>query len=109
MIRLSIKAMEEILEITEETLFLTRWFPNFFAEALIPINPHKWPSFIAGSAMASEMPNLIEKLDTTRQNLIVAKEYLASSKSDIQWRGRAHKLFQDTGTINFSCELGGSW
>jgi hypothetical protein len=34
---------------------------------------------------------------------------LASSKSDIQWRDRAHKLFQDTGTINFSCELGGDF
>lgn len=86
---------------------MAKWFPNLFAEALIPINPHKWPSFVAGSAMASNMPDLIDKLDTPRQNLIVAKEYLASSKSDIQWRDRVYKVVQDTVSINFSCELGG--
>ena len=29
------------------------YFPNIYAETLIPINPHRWRAFVTGSAMAS--------------------------------------------------------
>lgn len=59
-------------EITEQTPFLAEWFPNIFAEALVLINPLRWPAYITGSAMASEMPELVDKLQTPFNNLIVA-------------------------------------
>jgi hypothetical protein len=51
-----------------------------FAEALVPVNPIRWPSFIAGSALSSEMPELGDKIKTPFENLVVAKEYLETSQ-----------------------------
>lgn len=95
----------------QQTAFLAKWFPHLFAKALVPplivpINPDKWPAFVAGSAMASNMPELGDKIKTPLNNLVVAKEFLETSKSDIQWRDRLWKLIEDTTTINFSAEIG---
>jgi len=80
---------------------------SIFAEALVPINPRRWPGFVAGSAMASEMPGSGDKVATPFTNLVTAKEYLETAHSDIQWRGRLWQIAQDTATINFASELGG--
>lgn len=93
MIRL-IKLPIEPIEINEQTPFLAKWFPNLFAEALISINPIRWTAYIAGSAMASDMPELVDKFETPINNLIVATEYLGTSKSDVQWRDRAWQLLE---------------
>lgn len=77
-----------------------------FAEALVPVNPHRWPAFTAGSAMASDMPDLKDKLQTPFDNLRVAKEYLETSQSDVQWRDRFWKIAKDTEKINIGSELG---
>ena len=37
------------------------------AEALMPINFYRWPSFVTGSAAASEMPDLSGKLGAPLQ------------------------------------------
>ena len=58
-----------------------------YAEALVPINPRRWPAFDAGSAMASDMPDIGDKIKTPLENLLVAKEYLETAQSDVQWRG----------------------
>ena len=60
-------------------------FPNLFAEALVPINVRRWPAFNAGSAAASDMPSIGDKIKTPLDNLLVAKEYLETSQSDVQW------------------------
>jgi hypothetical protein len=91
---------------SQRSTILEEYFPNLFAEALVPINPTRWPAFLAGSASASDMSELSEKLRTPFENLVVAKEYLETSQSDIQWRDRIWQVAQDTTTINFSCELG---
>lgn len=96
-----------IEEIAENQLpFLAEYFPNFFAEGLIPVNPRHWPAFVAGSAMASDMPEFGDKLKTPLENLRVAKEFLESSKSEIQWRDRFWKVAEDCIGINAACELG---
>jgi hypothetical protein len=59
------------------------YFPNIYAEALVPINPCRWPVFGAGSVMASDMPDIGDKIKTLFDNLLVAKEYLETSQSDI--------------------------
>jgi hypothetical protein len=56
--------------------------------------------------MASEMPKFGDKIQTPLSNLIVAKEYLETSKSDVQWRDRFWQVVQDTFSINASCEIG---
>jgi hypothetical protein len=84
----------EPIEIGEETEFLAKWFPNLFAEErvylvrplILPLNPVRWPAFIAGSAMTSDMPEFGDKIQTPFHNLVVAKEFLETSKSDVQWR-----------------------
>jgi len=42
---------------------------TIFTEALISINVGRWPAFSAGSAAASEMPDLSGKLSTPFSNL----------------------------------------
>ena len=85
---------------------LQTYFPNMFAEALVPINPIRWPSFTAGSTLSSDMSELGDKIKTPLENLVVAKEYLETSQSDIQWRDRFWQVTEDTTKINLSCELG---
>ena len=80
---------------------------SIFAEALAPINPRRWPAFTAGSAMASDMPDIKDKIQTPLDNLRVAKEYLETSQSDVQWRGRLWQVAHDTANINIASELGG--
>ncbi len=92
--------------IRQDYNILQEYFPSMFAEALVPVNPMRWPSFIAGSAMASDMPEFADKIKTPFENLVVAKEYLETSHSDVQWRDRLWQVAEDTTTINLSCELG---
>lgn len=94
------------MEVPEYIGFLTTYFPNFFAEALAPIHPSRWPAYVAGSAMASEMPELGEKIQTPFYNFLLAKDYLKTAQSDIQWRDRFWQLTQDTVSINLSSEIG---
>jgi len=92
--------------IRQDSNILQEQFPNMFAEALVPINPSRWPDFTAGSAFASDMPEIGDKIQTPLDNLRVAKEYLETSQSDIQWRDRVWQVAEDTTTINLSCEFG---
>ena len=62
--------------------------PSIFAEALAPINPHRWAAFTAGSSMANNMPDLQDKVQTPWYNVGVVKDYLETSKSALQWRYR---------------------
>ena len=103
LIELPIKAIET----AEDTPFLAKYFPTFFTEALVPINPGRWPAYLAGSAMASDMPEFGDKISTPFTNLLTAKEYLETSQSDVQWRDRLWKVIEDTFTINGASELGG--
>lgn len=80
---------------------------SIFAEALVPINPRRWPAFTAGSSMASDMTDINGKLQNPVDNLRVAKEYLETAQSDLQWRDRFWKVTQDTTAINFASEIGG--
>ena len=95
------------IEAAEDTPFLVDYFPNLFAEALVPLNPKRWPAYLAGSAMASDMPEFGDKVATPFTNLLTAKEYLETSQSDVQWRDRFWKVVEYTFTINGASELGG--
>jgi hypothetical protein len=104
-----IKLLIDPIDITEQTPFLAEWFPNLFADALVPINPIRWLAYTTGSAMASDMPEFGDKIQTPFTNFLVTKEYLETSKSDIQWRDRFWKMVEDTTTINILSEIGGDF
>ncbi len=81
---------------------------SIFAEAaLVPINPHRWPAFTAGSSMANNMADPKDKLDTPLANLLTAREYLETSKSDAQWRSRFWEVCRDVALVNVASEIGG--
>lgn len=77
------KAAKDIM-ITENSIATQdyNYFPS--AEALVPINPRRWPAFGAGSAIVSESPQIVDKVLNPLDNLRVAAEYLETSKSDVQ-------------------------
>ena len=79
-----------------------------FAEALVPVNPRRWPAFTAGSVMSDDMPDINDKLQNPLNNLRVAKEYLETAQSDIQWRDRFWQVTEDTMAINLASEMGGN-
>jgi len=79
---------------------------SLFVEALIPINPHRWPAFTAGSIMASDMRDFNNKLQNPVDNLIAARDYLETSHSDVQWRDRCWQIMEDTVKMNLASELG---
>ena len=81
--------------IPQDPGILQEYFPNMFAEALVPVNPRRWPAFTAGSVMASDMPEFADKIKTPIENLIVAKEYLETAQSDIQWRDRFWQVTEE--------------
>ena len=76
------------IEIAEETPFLSHYFPNLFAEALVPLNPQRLPAYLTGSAMPSDMPEFGDKVAKPFTNLLTAKEYLETSQSDVQLAGQ---------------------
>jgi hypothetical protein len=59
-----IKLPIDPIEVAENTPFLAHYFPTIFVKGLIPLNPRRWPAFAAGSAMASDMPEAIDKIQT---------------------------------------------
>lgn len=65
-----------------------RYFTNIFAEALVPLNPCRWPAFAGGSTMVNDMPEFEDKIQTPFNSLIVAKESFETSLCDVQWRYR---------------------
>lgn len=90
----------------------------FVNGALAPLNPHRWPAYVAGSAMSaqtgqpgkSDMATQLtfeQKLKTPLDNLNVMKEYLETAKSDSQWRGRFWQVLDDIQKVNLASELGG--
>jgi len=81
---------------------------SIFAEALVPMNPGRWPAFTAGSFASSDMPDITDKLQNPLDNLRAAKEYLETAQSDVQWRDRFWKVTEDTTKINFASEMGGA-
>lgn len=69
--------------LTQNYNALQKHFPNMFAEALIPVNPARWPAYIAGSVLESG-----GDLTSPVKNLQVSNEYLETAKSDSEWRYR---------------------
>lgn len=48
--------------IRQDSNILQQYFPNMFPDALAPGNPIRWPAFIGGSALSSDMPEFGDKI-----------------------------------------------
>ena len=102
-------SMKEILDNPEKPTKVRRASSSsFFAETLVYLNTYRWAPYIAVSVFASDMPEISDKLKTPFSNLQVAKEYLETAHSDVQWRDRFWKVTEDTVKINGACELVGA-
>lgn len=91
---------------SQDSGFLLSYFPSLFVEAIVPINPHRWPAFVAGSSAASDMPQFLDKIQTPIDNLVVAKEYFETLQSDLQWRARFGQVCEYLVSLNSASELG---
>jgi hypothetical protein len=85
---ISVKSSSKDILNPKPQKILAKKSSSIFAEALVPINPGRWPAFKAGNSMASNMRDIKDKLQTPLDNLRVANEYLETAQSDTQWRGR---------------------
>lgn len=85
---ISVKSSSKDILNPKPQKILAKKSSSIFAEALVPINPGRWPAFTAGSSMASNMRDIKDKLQTPLDNLRVANEYLETAQSDTQWRDR---------------------
>lgn len=66
------------IEVTEDIPFLARYFPNIFGQALALINPGRWPAFVAGSTMASDMPEFSDsfELEKIKRPLVLDDKHM---------------------------------
>ena len=80
-------------------------FPE--AEALVPINPHHWGPYAAGAALASDLPNLEDRLKQGVFNLETAYDYLDTAPTDVCYNDRFADVFEDFLKVNAMCALGG--
>ena len=63
-------SMKEILDNSNnEKPTKQRLASSFFVEVLVPLNPHRWGPYVAGSVSASDMPEIGDKLKTPFSNL----------------------------------------
>lgn len=85
---ISVKSSSKDILNPKPQKILAKKSSSIFAEALVAINPGRWPAFTAGSSMASNMRDIKDKLQTPLDNLRVANEYLETAQSDTQWRDR---------------------
>jgi hypothetical protein len=86
------------IEAAEDTPFLADYFPTLFAEALVPLNPQ--------NIWLEALRQVICQNLATKLRHHSRKEYLETSLCDVQWRDRFWKVFEDTTSINLSCEAG---
>ena len=75
------------------------------ADALVPLNPMRMPSYYVGSMLTSDQR--FERNDFMQPwlNVESSLEYLSSSHNDTHYNTRFQKLMFDTGVVNAFCEI----
>ena len=79
------------------------------AEALVPLNPQRWPAHAAGSILGqkAKSPDAVDLLKKPFYNIIDTKDYLMSSHNRTHFYSRAAEVAKDTVRVNGFSELGG--
>ena len=70
------------------------------AEALILINPIRWPAHAAGSILGQDLQNADSLVAKPFTNLATTKQYLATSHNRSHFFSRAREVGMDTLDVN---------
>lgn len=100
------ESLQNILKIIEEYDVLPDLGP-LGVEGIVPLNPARYPAYLAGSACGSDPSyGLYDSLMTPGVNLVDAYEYLDTSRSVQEYAQRLETLTRDTFYVNSLCESG---
>ena len=77
-------------------------------DGLIPLNPTKWPEFIASSALQSDPRIQPNNVLQAVENLEATFEYLDSAHNVTHSKDRWTKVGFDTAVVNAACEIPGA-
>lgn len=85
--------------------FIHDWTSLPTAEALVPINPMRMPSYSIGSMLTSDQR--LERNDFMQpwENVESSLEYRSSSHNDTHYNTRFQKFMFDTAVVNGLCEV----
>ena len=78
------------------------------AEALIPVNPVRWPAYAVGSSYFDHASLMEKGLGRSIKNFRTSCDYLATAHNDSHYNTRFQTLTQDTFVVNSMCEIGGT-
>lgn len=81
-------------------------FPLPVAEALIPLNPQRWPAHAAGSILGQDLKNADSVVGKPFTNIATTKQYLTSAHNSSHFRSRAREVAMDTLDVNTMSEFG---
>ena len=74
------------------------------AEALIPINPMRWPAHAAGSIIGQDLANADSLIAKPFTNLAISTQYLESAHNKSHFYSRLRELGMDTVDVNAMSE-----
>lgn len=75
--------MKDVLDSTVKSESAKFSDSYIFVKALVPINSVRWAPFDLGSSISTQRPMLINKVTMTFDNLLIFKEYVKNSQSEI--------------------------
>ena len=70
------------------------------AEALMPINPIRWPAHVAGSIISQDLQNADSVVAKPFTNLATTKQYLVTAHNRSHFYSRAREVGMDTLDVN---------
>ena len=76
------------------------------AEALIPVNPMRWPAHAAGSIIGQDLQSTNSLIAKPFTNLKITKEYLTTAHNRSHFYSRAREVGMDTLDVNTYSEWG---
>jgi len=94
---------DEIFRIFNDITELAEYFKIDIlpqAEALIPINPIRWPAHAAGSILGQDLQNADSLVAKPFTNLATTKQYLATAHNRSHFYSRAREVGMDTLDVN---------
>lgn len=77
------------------------------AEALVPLNVHRWGSYTIGTGIRNEANDLMGFCEGPASNFESVMNYLDTPPSDAAYNERFTEVLDDTLKVNAMCEIGG--
>jgi len=82
------------------------------ADTLVPLNPGRYPAYIARTGYFDDFRFAERGIDRAFENVQTSLDYLATAHNYLHYNERYNErcrtLFQDTGIVNLMSEIGGT-